>query len=68
MLAFLVTAHEAAHQWWGGLLMPGDGPDGNILSEGTAHFSTILLFEQLRGPEQRIEFCKWLEGDTTTAG
>jgi hypothetical protein len=33
---FLVTAHEAAHQWWGGLLMPGDGPNGAILSEGTA--------------------------------
>ena len=58
---FMVTAHEAAHQWWGGLLMPGDGPSGNILSEGTAHFSTILLFKQLRGPEQRIEFCKWIE-------
>jgi ABC-type transport system involved in multi-copper enzyme maturation permease subunit len=58
---FLVTAHEAAHQWWGGLLMPGDGPNGIILSEGMAHFSTMLLFEQLRGPEQRGEFCKWTE-------
>jgi hypothetical protein len=58
---FLVTAHEAAHQWWGGLLMPGDGPNGAILSEGTAHFSTMLLFEQLRGIGQRIEFCRWLE-------
>ena len=58
---FLVTAHEAAHQWWGGLLMPGEGPNGNILSEGTAHFSTMLLFEELRGTGQRIEFCKWLE-------
>lgn len=58
---FMVTAHEAAHQWWGGLLTPGDGPNGNILSEGAAHFSAILLFDQMRGPEQRIEFCKWLE-------
>jgi len=60
-LAFMVTAHEAAHQWWGGLLMPGDGPGGNLLSEGTAHFSTILLIEAVRGLEQRIEFCKLLE-------
>jgi hypothetical protein len=58
---FMVTAHEAAHQWWGGLLMPGEGPNGNILSEGMAHFSTMLLFDELRGAEQRIEFCKLLE-------
>ena len=59
--AFLVTAHEAAHQWWGNLLMPGDGPGGNILSEGLAHFSTILLIGQVQGERDRIEFCKRLE-------
>jgi hypothetical protein len=58
---FLVTAHEAAHQWWGGLLVPGDGPGGNLLSEGTSHFSTILLFEAARGLQQRIEFCRMIE-------
>jgi ABC-type transport system involved in multi-copper enzyme maturation permease subunit len=64
---FMVTAHEAAHQWWGNILLPGDGPGGNILSEGMSHFSTILLFEQVKGPHQRIEFCKRIEenyGDT----
>ena len=30
-VAFLVTAHEAAHQWWGNLLVPGKGPGGNML-------------------------------------
>lgn len=44
---FLITAHEAAHQWWGNILMPGDGPGGNILSEGLAHYSTARLMEQL---------------------
>lgn len=58
---FLVTAHEAAHQWWGNILVPGRGPGGNILSEGLSHFSTILLFEQVRGPRERIEFCKRIE-------
>jgi hypothetical protein len=42
-IAFMVAAHESAHQWWGNLLVPGEGPGGNILSEGMAHFSTILL-------------------------
>jgi hypothetical protein len=59
--AFIVTAHEAAHQWWGNLVVPGKGPGGNVLSEGMAHFSTILLCEQVKGPRQRIEFCKRIE-------
>ena len=60
-VAFLVTAHESAHQWWGNLLTPGRGPGGNILSEGMSHFSTILLMEQGKGLRDRIEFCKRIE-------
>ena len=59
--AFEITGHEAAHQWWGNILTPGKGPGGNILSEGTAHFSTILLVEQVKGLNARIDFCKRLE-------
>ncbi len=62
-LAFEITAHEAAHQWWGNILTPGKGPGGNILSEGTAHFSTILLVEQSKGLNARIDFCKRLEAN-----
>ena len=60
-LAFLVAAHESAHQWWGNILTPGKGPGGDILSEGMAHFSTALLFEQVKGPRGRIEFLKNIE-------
>jgi ABC-2 type transport system permease protein len=60
-LAFLVAAHESAHQWWGNILTPGKGPGGNILAEGMAHFSTALLFEQVKGPRGRIEFLKNIE-------
>ncbi len=59
--AFWVTAHESAHQWWPCIAMPADGPGGEALSEGMAHFSTILLTEQVRGLEQRIAFCKGIE-------
>jgi hypothetical protein len=59
--AFWITAHEAAHQWWPCMAMPGRGPGGDVLSEGMAHFSTILLTEQVRGLEQRIAFCKSIE-------
>jgi ABC-2 type transport system permease protein len=58
---FLVTAHEAAHQWWGNILTPGNGPGGNILSEGMSHFSTMLLFEQVKGPHARMEFARRIE-------
>ena len=59
--AFMVTAHEAAHQWWGNIVAPGKGPGGNLLSEGTSHFSTMLLFEQVKGLYPRIEFAKKIE-------
>ncbi|MHC4825711.1 MAG: M1 family aminopeptidase, partial [Planctomycetota bacterium] len=62
-LAFWVTAHEAAHQWWGNILMPGEGPGGDILAEGMAHFSSILLIEQVKGVRGRIEFCRRIEED-----
>jgi ABC-2 type transport system permease protein len=67
---FLVTAHESAHQWWGNLLTPGKGPGGDLLSEGMAHFSTALLFDQVKGPRARMEFLKRIEenyGDSRRA-
>ena len=58
---FLVTAHEAAHQWWGNILTPANGPNGDFLSEGMAHFSTLLLFDKVKGPRERMEFAKGIE-------
>jgi ABC-2 type transport system permease protein len=59
--AFMVTAHESAHQWWGNMVAPGKGPGGNLLSEGTSHFATLLLFEQVKGLRARIEFARRIE-------
>ncbi len=60
-LAFMVTAHESAHQWWGNMVSPGKGPGGNLVAEGTSHFSTMLLMEQAIGLSERIEFAKSIE-------
>jgi ABC-2 type transport system permease protein len=62
-LVFYVTAHEAGHQWWGNILMPGKGLGGNILSEGLANFSALLLTLEKRGDEQRQRMLRQWEDD-----
>lgn len=57
----LVTAHESAHQWWGNLLIPGKGPGGAVLAEGTSHYSALKLIEQLEGPSVRMQTARRLE-------
>jgi ABC-2 type transport system permease protein len=61
--AFETTAHEAAHQWWGNILVPGKGPGAVVLGEGTSNFSAILVVEQVYGLNARIDFCERLEAN-----
>ena len=58
---FWVTAHEAAHQWWGNILVPADRPGAAVLSEGLAHFSTALLIGQVKGTQQQLAFLRQIE-------
>lgn len=60
-LVFLVTAHEAAHQWWGNLLAAADGPGTGHLVEGMAHYSALLLQEAVHGERGRIELARRME-------
>ncbi|MBI5170013.1 MAG: hypothetical protein HZA61_11030 [Candidatus Eisenbacteria bacterium] len=59
--AFWIAAHESAHMWWPNMAMVGDGPGCEVLSEGMAHFSTLLLVEKMRGERQRQSFAKQME-------
>ena len=59
--AFAVTAHEAAHQWWGQMVVPGKGPGGNVLSEGMAQCSAAFLLDQVKGSEARDGFLREIE-------
>ncbi len=63
--AFIVTAHEVAHQWWGNLLRPGEGPGADVLIEGAAHYSTLLLREAVHGLRGRIAFATQIESAYT---
>jgi ABC-type transport system involved in multi-copper enzyme maturation permease subunit len=60
---YMVTAHESAHQWWGNMVTPGEGPGGNVLSEGLAHFSTAMLLQAEKGDAIRREFMRRIESD-----
>lgn len=59
--AFWIAAHESAHMWWPNMAMIGNGPGSEVLSEGMAHFSTLLLVEQARGERQRQAFALQME-------
>jgi hypothetical protein len=59
--AFWIAAHESAHQWWPNIAMSADGPGTAVLSEGMAHFSTILLTGKVKGEQQRQAWCRAME-------
>jgi ABC-2 type transport system permease protein len=59
--AAIVTAHEAAHQWWGHQLTPAAAPGADVLLEGLAHYSTLLWLESERGADARQAFARYLE-------
>ena len=62
-MAFAIAAHEAAHQWWGHIMAPGEGPGGIVLAEGAANFATLMLLEEMRGPQARIFYATRIEAN-----
>ncbi|HEV8579357.1 MAG TPA: M1 family aminopeptidase [Thermoanaerobaculia bacterium] len=61
--AFTIAAHESAHQWWGHIMQSGEGPGGIVLAEGAANFATLMLLEQMRGPQARIFYATQMEAE-----
>lgn len=59
--AFLLVAHEVAHQWWGHQLAPADGPGGDVLVESLAQYSMMLLLQERSGDAARQELARQLE-------
>jgi len=60
-LMTMITVHEVAHQWWGMLVTPADGPSLPILTESLAHYSALSFFEEKMGLKSRIELSRYFE-------
>ena len=53
---FFVVAHETAHQWWGGQVIPAPQPGASFVSETMAQYSSMMVFETVYGPEMARRF------------
>ena len=51
-LTFFGTAHEIAHQWWGGQVRPAYAKGRSFVSEALANYSAMLVTETILGPAE----------------
>jgi len=49
-LTFFGTAHETAHQWWGGQVRPAYAKGRSFVSESLANYSAMMVTENVLGP------------------
>ncbi len=57
-LAYFVTAHELAHQWWAHQVIGGNGQGSTMFSEGLAEYSALTVLEKRYGPEATQKFLR----------
>jgi ABC-2 type transport system permease protein len=57
-IAFYVTAHEMAHQWWGHQLRPANTQGGAMLSETLSQYSALMVMKHTYPTEQMQKFLK----------
>lgn len=53
---FFVVAHETAHQWWGGQVIPLGVPGAGMVSETLAQYSSMMTLETEYGHEMARRF------------
>src|SRR5688500_18853867 len=53
---FFVTAHETAHQWWGGQVIPTSAKGAGMVSETLAQYSAMMVLEQEYGLDMAKRF------------
>jgi ABC-2 type transport system permease protein len=53
---FFVVAHETAHQWWGGQVIPASAPGAGFVSESMAQYSSMMVLETHYGEKMARGF------------
>lgn len=53
---FFVVAHETAHQWWGGQVIPAQAAGGAFVSETLAQYSSMMVLETSYGGKMARDF------------
>ena len=56
---FFVVAHETAHQWWGGQVVPASAAGGAMVSETLAQYSSMMVIESEYGADMMRKFYDW---------
>lgn len=51
-LTFFGTAHEVAHQWWGGQVRPAYAKGRSFVFESLSNYSAMLVTEKVLGPAE----------------
>jgi aminopeptidase N len=51
-LTFFGTAHEVAHQWWGGQVRAAHAKGRAFVSESLANYSAMMVTEKVLGPAE----------------
>jgi ABC-2 type transport system permease protein len=67
---YFVTAHEMAHQWWGGQVSGANVQGGSLLSESLAHYSALRVTQNRYGDMAarkilRVELDRYLRERTS---
>jgi len=53
-MVFYITAHEAAHQWWGMQIEAANVPGRNMILESLAQYSAMMVMKE-NYPNEKIE-------------
>jgi ABC-2 type transport system permease protein len=56
---YYVTSHEAAHQWWGHQVVPGDTQGSSMLTESFAQYSALMVMKSRIGEAKMRRFLKY---------
>ncbi|WP_438423548.1 ABC transporter permease/M1 family aminopeptidase [Aquimarina macrocephali] len=57
-MAFYITAHELAHQWWGHQVNPASVQGRGMISEALAQYSAIMVLKEAYPEEKVRQFIK----------